>query len=74
MVDFQVVHMESLIAHLPDAFKKDSITKYLEDGDVAEIDLLKNKIEVKISDKELLKRQKKYKVPESVKNYKKVDI
>ena len=49
-----------LIAHLPDAYKKDSITKYLEDGDVVELDLLNNKIDLKISNNELLKRKGKY--------------
>ena len=60
-----------LIAHLPDAFKEYSITKYLEDGDVVELDLLNNKINLKISNKELQKRQNNYKIPEEVKDFEK---
>lgn len=60
-----------LIAHLPDAYKKNSITKYLEDGDVVELDLLNNKIDLKVSDKELLKRKEKYQIPDEVEGFEK---
>jgi dihydroxy-acid dehydratase len=48
-----------LIAHLPDAYKDNSITALIRNGDIIKLDLASNNITLDVSNEELEKREKK---------------
>ena len=47
-----------LVAHLPDAYKENSVTALIEDGDNITIDITTNSINLDVSDKELVLRNR----------------
>lgn len=52
-----------LVAHLPDAYKDNSITSLIEDGDKITIDINNNNINLDVSEEKLLERKKNLKKP-----------
>ena len=60
-----------LVAHLPDAYKKNNLIPYLKDGDIIEMDLNKNSIEL-ISDISTDNKQKKIELSGYLNKYRKL--
>lgn len=53
-----------LVAHLPDAYKENSVTALIENNDLISIDLYENKIHLNVSQEELNKRSLNVRKPE----------